>query len=67
MANAKFLSVVLDAQLGLAPPEQLGEKKAETICEDMKRIVMQREAPRKRTCAKAKTSGAEITPDDIKN
>eukprot|EP00972_Heterocapsa_arctica_P062470 9208528-Heterocapsa_arctica.AAC.1 len=68
MANAKFLSVVLKAQLGQAAPEQQGEKqKAEIICDDMNRIVMQQEVPGERTCAKAKASGAEITPEDIQN
>eukprot|EP00972_Heterocapsa_arctica_P072001 10635034-Heterocapsa_arctica.AAC.1 len=67
MANARFLSVVLEAQLGQAAPEQQREQKADIICEDMNRAVMQKEVPGERTCAKAKASGAQITPDDIKN
>eukprot|EP00972_Heterocapsa_arctica_P110821 16319378-Heterocapsa_arctica.AAC.1 len=67
MANADFLSVVLEAQLGQAAPAQQEEQKAEIICEDMNRIVMQKEMPGERTCAKSKASGAEIKPDDIKN
>eukprot|EP00972_Heterocapsa_arctica_P050116 7370226-Heterocapsa_arctica.AAC.1 len=32
----------------------------------MKRMVMQAETPAVRTCAKPRTRGADITPDDLK-